>query len=198
MELFQWPPDLQEKVVGIALAKDLVPVVRQMATVLKPHRGGSTSNPFFCLNEGIPAHPAGLSWNKVRTTGQPLFPEVMKPFYEAYSSDVEFCANGGLVFLSEDETLQNRLSCTQGIDLAYRYMGMGHIMVYSYLKRDDVVLSCIDGGANGYDRNENSKKRKEMWKALVAGSDTTDQWSKVRSFVDWWNDMQCETEWSHG
>ena len=175
MSSFTWPPDLEARIVGLALAKDANIIVQEMKILLQPHKGGSTQNAFFSANPGVEK-----SWSKIRQSNLPL-PELMKPFYEAYDPTIEFRA-GNLTFFSESQ--MQKTSVAGSVDLAYEYMGMGHILVHTYIRSRDVIVSYPDGGANGFERAVNADRRREMLEQVIPEPDIQNE--NVRTFVDWW------------
>lgn len=48
------------------------------------------------------------------------------------------------------------------VDIGLVYAGMGHVRVVSYDPETKGVLTSIDGGANGFDRMDNHKRRVRM------------------------------------
>lgn len=188
---YEWPPDVEAKIVGIALATDVSQVVQEMKGRLTPLRKGSIQNAFFVANEGVP----DIGWGTTKRTTTVAFPEVMKPFYESYPDDVEFGTDFGLIFMSESEIVQ-RSDIRGSIDLAFLYMGMGHVLVHSYVRARDVVITCVDGGANDFDRCLNAKRRREFVAAAVHGEidvPMPNSWASITPFVQWWKRQQEPT-----
>jgi hypothetical protein len=178
-----WPQDLESKIVATCLASDLVPVVKDMCNQLKPVKGGSTENAFFSANESLPIVKVCKNRQVIAA-----LPSILVPFYETYDETTEFIGSNRLTFLSEQQMLRD--SQPGSVDLAYRYSGMGHIMMHTYVKKHDSVVSMLDGGANGFDRIENAAKRQEVVKKYVDDDviETSDSWVSCRPFVQWWEE----------
>ena len=70
------------------------------------------------------------------------------------------------------------------VDIAFRYAGMGYVYVLVYDPVSQHVFEQIDGGANGYDRVSNRKKRVET---------NVDSITKT-SFQEWWRKLETESE----
>lgn len=191
----QWPPDLESKIVGTSLSDDLTRIVTMMRATLQPRRGGATHNSFFCTNESVPTLP--ISKNR---EVQVALPSVLMPFYETYEPTTEFSGPRNLIFLSEEHMRSH--SVPGSVDMAFKYAGMGHIVVHTYVKQHDTVVSLLDAGSNGFDRESNSKKRRAALADYVANgvfsstgssSQWGDPWSQCDSFVRWW-DRETSTE----
>ena len=58
------------------------------------------------------------------------------------------------------------------VDMAYAYAGMGSVSVHSYDKGTDQVLTCRDGGANGFERQSNRAQRVRAVHAHARGEDS--------------------------
>ena len=166
MALFEWPPDLERRVVGLSLGAD--EVVARLRQTLRPHRPGSTGNPFFHVNEEVTSHPALGARHDV-PDGLP--PELVA-FYRSYGPDVEWrCEESGLVLFSAREMLSRRpASDGDALDLGYVYAGMGHVMVHTFMPRGDRVVSCIDGGSCGISRAHHAVARQALIASLRTGA----------------------------
>ena len=161
------PGDLLEHV--MLLASD------EWFDLLVPRRAGSTDNAFFYSNEETHRIPTA----ETRYVKVPL-PAELKVVYQHYPDDTEFSAPGGWVFLSEREVATRRDAMVQEgqtrlVDIGFAYAGMGHVNVVSYDPQTEGVLTSIDGGANGWDREENHKRRVRM---TATGT---------IPFATWWN-----------
>jgi hypothetical protein len=178
-----WPQDLESKIVGLSLAKHLVPMVDDMKTTLRPVRGGSLENAFCLANERIPERRL----EKRRAVRAPL-PSILLPFYETYEDTTEFVRDNGLVFLSEVQVLRD--SAEDTADFCFRYAGMGHVVLHTYVRKHDTVLSLLSGGANGYDRVHNEEARRKVVRQYVSDGtfSSQDRWSKCRPLETWWEE----------
>ena len=148
-----------------------------------PHKSGSTSNAFFCMNEKICLNP---STEPRIVTCQ--MPEELKHIYSKYNQDIEFSVFDW-TFLSETEIIKRHEQFVEEgqnrcVDVAFRYAGMGHVCVLVYDPVSQHIFEQIDGGANGYDRVSNRKKRVE-----------TDVDSIIKTqFQEWWKKLETESE----
>ena len=152
--------------------------------LLTPVKAGSTSNPFFCANDETHQVPSV----ERRDVAAPM-PEELRVVYERYSDDTEFATESGWMFLSEVEILERSSAMASAgqsrlVDIGFIYAGMGHVTVLSYDPESGCVLTNLDGGANGYDRQDNHEKRVE----LCVGEATK------LPFRDWWRDNQKTNE----
>ncbi|MBM74310.1 MAG: hypothetical protein CMK59_02815 [Proteobacteria bacterium] len=176
-KMFDWPDDVRRFILGIALCQDIIPVIQQMKANLQPERKG----------EAIKKK----GWRKMRDSS--VLPTILRPFYEAYDDTVAF-RYGGLVLLSESEMFP----CTEWLDFAYRYEGMGHFMVHSYIKSKDIVVSCVDGGSNGYEQDENTRFRRESIEKFIREGEKGSA-LQIASLVEWWQSASLrETTSTHG
>ena len=60
--------------------------------------------------------------------------------------------------IERQKELENKQKCPS-VDLAIKYIGMGHILVLSYDLQHKKVFVDRDGGSNGYDRLDNMTRR---------------------------------------
>lgn len=153
------PDDVSRKIFEMDVSRNARRISETVRGRMVPHKHGAVSNPFFCCGEEIPKSTFG----RTRTVLKAL-PRELIPLYESYTNDTEFRIDN-IVFLSEEEAKE-----AEGwTDFAITYAGMGHVTVYAYLPERDVVLSCLDGGANGYDREENNRLRLESMRRVRQG-----------------------------
>ena len=143
---------------------------------LVPRRAGSTDNLFFAPNEETHRIPT----IERRCVETPM-PKELAAVYECYPDDTEFTAPHGWTFLSEAEiqrrrTVMIRDGQSRLVDIAYVYVGMGHVTVLSYDPVSKCVLTNLDGGANGFDREHNARMR------LALNVETVHKCS----FDEWW------------
>ena len=182
----EWPPDLNDRVVSLAVTEEARQMAEEMRHSFQPRRSGSTSNPFFAHNDSVPVRPV----EKRRASSVPL-PWILTPLYEAYADDVEFFHPETCVtFLSETEILSRMREGDGIVDFAYRYAGMGHVMVFTYDDQTGAVLRGLDGGSNGHDREANHRERLRAWKEWKASPGTWPEegaWcAKYASFTQFW------------
>ena len=65
--------------------------------------------------------------------------------------------------MSEDEILRRNEHKKENnqhrmVDFAFLYAGMGHVVVISYDPVTARVFCMLDGGSNGFERDENARK----------------------------------------
>ena len=171
----------------MSLPPELVQHINHVSTTqlssFVPHKYGSTKNVFFCMNEKIHSNPS-TAYRKVTCS----MPRELEYIYSKYDNDVEFLVFDW-TFLSEYEINKRheqfvKEGQTRCVDIAYRYAGMGHVSVLAYDPVSQCVFEQYDGGANGYDRISNRKKRVE-----------TDVESITKtSFQDWWRNFEQEAQ----
>ena len=87
----------------------------------------------------------------------------MKIFYNLISSPGKEFYIRDWIFLSLDEAMEKFNAKVEDgqknvFDIAFRYLGMGHIEVVSCDLESHLLFKRRDGGSNGYDRNDNYKK----------------------------------------
>tara|TARA_B110001452_G_C15026524_1_gene358771 strand:- start:22 stop:603 length:582 start_codon:yes stop_codon:yes gene_type:complete len=180
------PRDVTDVIMGIVVSRDVSSVIHEMRGALFPRRRGHAPSSVPPELHATPAAPRRVSVD---------IPEVMKPLYETYLDDVEFHTAHGLVFMSEREMVSRRT--LRSVDLASRYVGMGHVTVHTYIRGPDLVVTHPDGGANGYERAHNAAQRREFIESVVERVESGQgdpratvskgSWVDVRSFVDWWH-----------
>lgn len=199
------PQELDHVIMGIVVSQDACAIVDQMRKILVPHRQGTALyTPLSVESSADGAAPVENRTDAlptaIRRVATPM-PGVLKPFYEAYPDDVEFRTNDGsyLTLLSEQEMVARSFPGT--VDISFRYIGMGHVIVHTYLKGPDLVVSHVDGGANGLDRVHNHRERQEFLDKVashladsnalvttkVARDEMASGWRAVSNFTEWWN-----------
>ena len=142
-----------------------------------PSRRGATAHPFFSASLD-PEAAASLLLAAARKVSIPL-PAPLLATYEAYTADTEFTCDG-TVFLSEQE-IKERTRVGGTIDFALRYAGLGHVVVHTLVEATGAVLSLVDGGANGWDREANAEARnKDIVSYVERGGGVPS-----RSFSEW-------------
>ena len=122
---------------------------------LAAHAAGATSNPFFMPNARRVRSHASVG-RDVRIA----LPTLLIPTYAAWPPDTEFVSDAGVIFLSEDEIRARSGDGGGPVDFAFKYVGMGHVKVYSHV--NGAVVEGLDGGANGHDRLRNSENRRRQ------------------------------------
>ena len=181
----QWPQDLNDHIMALAVSDGQKQMATEIRTTFQPRQDGSTSNAYFVSNGDAPV----MTIETRRAVRVPL-PWILKPIYESYADTVEFAQpQTMLTFLSEREMLSRMDEGSGIVDFAYRYAGMGHVIVYTYDRETGAVLRGMDGGANGFEREANHRDRIQKWKQWkgkhqwpTSGS----WWAKYDSFDQFW------------
>lgn len=129
---------------------------------LQPTRKGILNDPFFRESDVKDTAP----FVEPRTVYTPL-PEELISIYQKYSDDTEFKTDCGWTFLSEQDISENHEKFKKNnqkrvIDIALRYMGMGHVELLVYDPDTKMVFMDRDGGSNGWDRESNWQRRINM------------------------------------
>ena len=124
----------------------------------EPRHRGAMDHPFFAAGEAKLVLPVV----EARPANDAL-PPCLREIYRRYSSDTEF-AHGPVVFLSEAEILERKAAHeaagqSRMVDLAVKYVGMGHVEVLSYDPVTETFYPGLDGGSNGFDRANNHRRR---------------------------------------
>lgn len=83
----------------------------------------------------------------------------LKTIYNYIGNDKEISVNQ-FTFLSLDEIIKRSENYEYILDIGVIYMGMGHIEVLSMSKKDGKFFFRMDGGSNGYEREDNYNKYK--------------------------------------
>ena len=150
-----------------------------------PYVGEATKNPFFMPN---------------RETGEKcldphsrestlLIPDHFTHLYDAYPENVEFhnVANG-IVLMSISEIERRTQHLPKGcVDFGFRYAGMGHVRVFTFLRERGEIVECIDGGADDIARTDNMDARHRLLRDFIQTGDAPAQ---LRVFsVDGWLDQ---------
>ena len=141
---------------------------------MKPCSPGVTVHPFFTPNGPKSCIPSV----ETRQVKVPI-PDELRVVYERYPDDTEFSVHDSWTFLSEREIAERQNAMvnegqSRFVDIAVSYAGMGHVYVLSYDIRTRMVFTGLDGGANGWDRESNHKRRMQ-----------TDPATPV-PFKNWW------------
>ena len=142
-----------------AKKKQVISVQELLEKSIKSNEGhDSTQEPFFQGSENgilkmdhkeLPEVPSSLNRH-------------IKIMYELIGNpDIEVYL-GKWTIMSLNKSLENyKQYCDDGqnkvFDIAFAYMGMGHIMVLSCDLENHLLFKRRDGGSNGYDREDNYK-----------------------------------------
>jgi hypothetical protein len=173
----EFPKELQDKIVEMSLVDEEYNQVVEDMKRFVPTIDNSANHPFFCPGPAVPK-----SVSRVRSSSLRL-PPIMKRLYENYPPDVEFSAPT-VTFFSE-RNMKGYGEDSDLIDIGYRYVGMGHIVVYTYDSETDNMISHLDGGANGFDRMENGTSRLKMLSEYASSSPRPKNIGTP--FFKWWD-----------
>jgi len=125
-----------------------------------------------------------------------LIPAALHDVYARHAPSVEFAAPGQWVLLSQDDISAHatRLA-SRGqqrlVDVAFRCLGMGHVMTASCDPESGVVFEMRDGGSNAYDREAafEAKVASPVAQLVAAPADDVARAGVVRRFANfetWW------------
>ena len=94
------------------------------------------------------------------------FSNEIRQFYKRFSSSTQEIYISGWTFFSLDNIIQMcekyKKDGIKTVDLAFRYLGMGHVKVAFYHPKYDTILYRHDGGSSYHDRNYFFKEFKEF------------------------------------
>lgn len=184
----EWPPDIEDHILILSLTSERRKIVDDLKKHLVPHRDGSTDSAFFFNNEERPTVAVSPHRTPHTIVGNHM-PSIFLPFYQTYPDDTSF-SYCGITFLSEREIV-DRYEYTPStlVDFGYVYAGMGHIRVFTYDRSKDCVLTLLDGGANGYDREDNYLRRMDALNRYATDGTV----ESVESFDAWWSGLRSHS-----
>jgi hypothetical protein len=122
-----------------------------------------TENPFF-FSSGIEEKVYLETQNPILEKDKDIFntlPKELRVLYSRIGSNTEYSHQCGLTFLKLDEIKRRSKSHTNFIDVAIAYAGMGWVHVLGYHTESNKYFLRLDGGSNGYDREDNYRKFKD-------------------------------------
>ena len=133
---------------------DIVPGKEHHNSNMSPCMMNSTSEKFI-IDENLESKLAEL----------PLSDDIKK-FYQKFSSSTQEILIGIWTFFSIENLIQMtnnyRQKNVQSIDIAFQYLGMGHVRVAFYHPFYESILYRNDGGSNAYEREANFNNLKNM------------------------------------
>ena len=168
------PSELQRYIFQLLWADETA----NLARVLRARTGNVANDPFY--RAGMPL----VTRIGRRAVGE-CVPPLLVPLYAEYEPTVQFSDDAGLTFLAEasmDAHADGRV-----VDFALEYHGMGHVLMHSYRKCSDTVMTFLDGGANGYDRLLNRRLRTDAMTHFGASGVCEGPWGRPLPFLTWWN-----------
>lgn len=181
------PEELQRHIVARSLeCPEYAQIVRDIRAHVTPHGSGAKDNPFFtpnpalapCVHIRAPQSHPGLA----------NVPPLLRPMYASYEPTVEFTFHETTFFSLEHQ--QEARPCPEFIDLGMRYAGMGHVFIHSYHLPTGRMITLLDGGSNGWDQEENHKRRVRQLTKLNQGVDNVkslEPWEALHAtFGSWW------------
>lgn len=111
---------------------------------------GSETRPFFAQQPCDP--PPQILFEHVPS----CLPKTVAKLYRTFGEEYEFY-KGEMTILSLKSCMR-RCADSKFLDFAMTYAGMGHVCVFFADKQTGVVYKRLDGGSNGFERNENARK----------------------------------------
>ena len=117
----------------------------------------STENPFF-LSSIIESKDYQLTNNLLNEEDKIIFnklPKELRILYSKIGSNHEYHHKSGLTFLTLSEIKRREKSHNNFLDIAISYAGLGHVNVLGYHYESKKYFIRMDGGSNGYEREEN-------------------------------------------
>ena len=122
-----------------------------------------TDNPFF-FSSVVEEKKYIDTQNPILDSDRETFnslPTDLRVLYSRIGSNQEYMHTSGFVFLTLKEIKRRSKSHTHFLDVAVAYAGMGWVHVLAYHKDSNKYFVRMDGGSNGYDREDNYNKYKE-------------------------------------
>jgi hypothetical protein len=122
-----------------------------------------TENPFF-FSSPTEEKKYLETQNPILEKDKEIFnnlPKELRVLYSRIGSNTEYSHQSGLTFFKLDEIKRRSKSYTNFIDVAIAYAGMGWVHVLGYHKDSNKYFVRMDGGSNGYDREDNYNKYKD-------------------------------------
>jgi len=130
-----------------------------LETGARGNRFGATSSPFFLQRPESPNGAEDLHYSLERGIDEGLPPRLVDELYNKIP-DAEELYVGPSTILSLDEVKKRRKEAKDAgtmnpfLDFAIEYVGMGRVLVASVNSEGGAHVR-IDGGANGYEREDN-------------------------------------------
>ena len=121
-----------------------------------------TNDPFFnsLAKNGISINDLTNEYEIKNKDKKILHPEILK-LYEriGYNNEYQFKY---YTFMTLNEIIERKNNYENFIDIALKYQGLGHILLISYHIKSNKFFFRMDGGSNGYDRENNYNKYKKF------------------------------------
>jgi hypothetical protein len=122
-----------------------------------------TENPFF-FSSTTEEKKYNETQNPILDSDRETFnylPTELRVLYSRIGSNNEYMHTSGFVFFKLDEIKRRSKNHSHFLDVAIAYAGMGWVHVLAYHKDSNKYFVRMDGGSNGYDREDNYNKYKE-------------------------------------
>lgn len=128
----------------------------------------STQQPFFIKN--IETREIDNSNNIFYNLDLENIPDFLLTFYKSINTiDREFYINNW-TFMSLNKIIEIKTNYSknnvQAIDIAFTYMGMGHIKMAFYDTKTNLIKIRWDGGSNYFDREDNYNQLKQYYNGI--------------------------------
>ena len=116
-------------------------------------------------------------------------PDFLVTFYKTINSiDREFYINNW-TFLSFNKIITIKTEYLKdnihAIDIAYTYLGMGHILLAFYDSKTEKIILRYDGGSNGYDREANYLALKNYYNNISNEIGNNDSFNTLDELIDY-------------
>ena len=136
------------------------------------------NNPFFCSNCNLDFESTTtcLDSKYILFFNKYPFSLKLKAIYNSVGSDREIAINN-FTFFCLDDIIKRSDNYSYILDIGLTYMGMGHVKMLSMYKKNGNFFFRMDGGANGYERENNYNKYKN-YKPVINELLTFDQFIK--------------------
>lgn len=121
-----------------------------------------TNHPFFysSANDGISINNLDNIYEIEDQDKNILHNEILKLYQKiGYNKEYQFKY---YTFMTLNEIIERKNNYENFIDIALKYLGLGHILLISYHIKSNKFFFRMDGGSNGYDRENNYNKYKKF------------------------------------
>lgn len=171
-----WPDDLKRLVFGYVFRDE----VRELTSALRTHI-------LVVCKQGA-LRPIQIKPVRERRKYLAQLPVVLQPIYASYEATTRFHILFCMMQLFSESKILRDAPSSDSIDFACEYVGLGHYIVHSYVRKTDCVLSLIAGGSNRYDNELNTAQRARTIAEYVESGRFHIQsgWSRCERFADWW------------
>ena len=154
----------------------------------------SCKQPFFIQNSEMEITDYK---NNINNNDQDIFynldleniPDFLISFYktincidrEFYINDWTFLSFNKIITIKTEYIKDN----IQAIDIAFTYLGMGHILLAFYDSKTEKIKLRYDGGSNGYDREANYLALKNYYNNISNEFSSNDSFNTLDELIDY-------------